>query len=274
MARPLPPAGGMLLRRIAQGALEHNITGEAAKAAFYFFLALFPMILLIFALTGLFGGDAAFRWIMGFLQGHLPAEGEAWVAGFVRQVTQDGRPDMFSVGLLLAVWAGSNFFAALGDGLNRMWGVREPGPWWRRRIKAIGMLLAGSVLLVGGTLLILLGPAVVAWLGLSPVAALVRWPLVFVLIVAQLYLLYYVMPDRDQSNSKRELLVGALAGAVLWLLAIGLFQLYISRIAEPENLYGIVGSVIVLLLWLFLSAITILLGGEIAEVLEERRRGH
>jgi membrane protein len=253
---------------VVRSAVDDNITGEAAKAAFYFFLSLFPLILLIFAVTGYYGGDAAFNWIMGWLHRQLPEGAETWVSGSVAQITQHGRPDMLSVGLLLAVWAGSNFFAGLGDALNAMYDIKHPAPWWKRRLKSILLLVVGLGLLIGGALLILFGPLLVDALGFGEATALVRWPLVLALITGLLYLVYYVMPDRDQRNSKRAVLIGAVTGAVLWLLAVGAFQLYVSRVANYGNLYGVVGSVLVLLLWLYISAIAILLGGETAGALE------
>ena len=60
-------------KRVVSGAMADNITGEAAKAAYYFFLSLFPMILALFAFTGILGGSAAFETIMGWLHGLLPA---------------------------------------------------------------------------------------------------------------------------------------------------------------------------------------------------------
>jgi membrane protein len=259
--------------RIVRSALDHNITGEGGKAAFYFFLSLFPAILVIFSLTGYFGGDSAFHWITGILRDNLPAAGEDWIATYIAQVTANGRPSALSIGVLLALWAGSSFFAALGDGLNRMWDVRRPHPWWRRRLKALLLLGAGSVLLVGGTLAVLFGPLVVQATGAGAWANLIRWPLAFVLIAGLLGLVYFVMPDRDQRGAGRSILAGAVVGSVLWLLGTAAFRLYVDRVADFQDLYGVVGSVIVLQLWLFITAIAILLGGEVAEQLEERRRG-
>jgi membrane protein len=262
-----------VLVRIVRSALDDNITGEAAKAAYYFFLSLFPMILAIFALTGIFGGEAAFAWIMDQLQRALPEDTSAYLETFVREITDQPRPGLLSVGLLLTLWAASNFFAALGDGLDAMYDVKGRSSWFRKRGKAILLFLVGSVTLLGGATLVLAGPALARWLGLGPLAALVRWPLAFGLLTLLLFLTYYIMPARDQSGSKRFILVGALAGATLWILVTAAFRLYASNFGAWGDTYGMVGAIIVLLLWLYLSSLAMLFGGEIAEVVEERDRG-
>ena len=254
-------------KRILSGAMSDNITGEAAKAAYYFFLSLFPMILAGFAFTGLLGGDAAFDTIMAWLRGMMPDAATEYLGDFVREITDDERPAALSLGILLAVWSGSNFFAAIGDGLDAMFNVEEEASWWRKRLKAILLMFAGGALLWSGAILLIAGPQIVSSLGLGPYAHLITYPIVFILLVTLLWTIYYVMPAHDQRHIKRELLVGAVAGTVIWMLATVLFRLYVSNIANFGRTYGFIGGIIVLLLWLYLTAMSILLGGEVADAM-------
>jgi membrane protein len=258
-------------RKVVTGAMSDNITGEAAKAAFYFFLSLFPMILAGFAFTGFLGGSAAFDTIMGWLQGLLPADATEYLAEFVREITDEQRPAALSLGILLAVWSASNFFAALGDGLDAMFDVRQNAKWWKKRLKAILLMLVGGALLWGGAILIIAGPQLARALGLAPYAQWLAWPIVFGLLVALLWTVYYIMPAHDQRNIRRELLIGAVAGTSVWLLGTALFRLYVSNIANFGRTYGFVGGIIVLLLWLYITALSILLGGEVADMLSRER---
>jgi membrane protein len=254
-------------RRIVTGAMDDNITGEAAKAAYYFFLSLFPMILAAFAFTGILGGSDAFDRIMGWLQGLLPGSATETLGGFVREITDQKRPAALSLGIVLAVWSASNFFAAIGDGLDAMFNVREPDSWWKKRLKAIALMFVGGALLWSGAILIVAGPQLARALGLGPSAHLFAWPVVFALLVALLWIIYYVMPAHSQRGIRGELLIGAIAGTVVWLLATGLFRLYVSNIASFGATYGFIGGIIVLMLWLYITALSILLGGEVADVL-------
>lgn len=260
-----------LTRRIVSGAMSDNITGEAAKAAYYFFLSLFPMILAGFALTGILGGTSAFDTIMGWLQGVLPAAATEYLEEFVREITDERRPEALSLGILLAIWSASNFFAALGDGLDAMFNVRENAVWWKKRLKAIGLMIVGGALLWGGAIAIVAGPQLAGALGLGSYVQWLVWPTVLVLLVALLWTVYYVMPAHDQSNIRRELLVGAVAGTIVWMLATLLFRIYVSNIANFGRTYGFIGGIIVLLLWLYITALSILFGGEVADVLSAER---
>jgi membrane protein len=85
--------------------------------------------------------------------------------------------------------------------------------------------------------------------------------------------MYYIMPAYDQSTRRRELLIGAVAATVLWLIATAGFRTYVGNFADYSQIYGVIGGVIVLLMWLYITALAILLGGEIAEALIERREG-
>jgi membrane protein len=258
-------------RRVLASARDDNITGESAKAAYYLFFSIFPLILAAFALTGVVGGERAFVWIMQRVETLAPGEGAVVLEEFVREITEQRRFGALSIGLLLALWAGSNFFAALGEGLDRMFNVREPASFLKRRAKALLMLLAGGALLVAGATVILAGPTLFERLGLGPVGSVLRWPLGFVLIAALLWLMYYILPNREQHDIKREIASGALVGTIVWLVATGGFSFYVQNFADYDRTYGAVGAVIVLMLWLFVTALAVLFGGEVAHVLADER---
>lgn len=268
----MPDVAGVVKRTLREAKAD-NITGEAAKVAFYLVLSLFPLILVIFSLTGLLGGDAAFQWIMTRISTAAPPELADYLARFVRQITGQSRPDIFSLGLLLTLWAASGGFAAFADGLNTMYDIDETRSWWRRRLIAIGLMLASVVLLVGGSAAIVAGPEIVRAIGLPTLWNVLRWPVAFALFVALLWMIYLLMPNRDQSHARAETLVGAGVGAALWVLATAGFRFYIANFSSYSETYGFVGAVIVLMLWLYLTAAVALLGGEVAAVLEHGGRG-
>jgi membrane protein len=258
------------VKRVGGGAIDDNITGEAAKAAFYFFLSLFPMLLVLFAFTGLFGGEHAFDRIMDWLQTALPEDAIGFVEQPVRDITGEQRPGTFSIGLLAAVWAASNFFAVIGDSLDNMFDARG-GSWWKKRLKAVLMMLVGGSLLFGSAVALIAGPQLAEAAGLAGIVSWLAWPVIFLVLVGLVWALYYIMPAYDQSTRRRELLIGAVAATVVWLIATAGFRAYVGSFADYTQLYGLVGGIIVLLMWLYITALAILLGGEIAEALIERR---
>lgn len=259
-------------RRTVAAAVRDNITGESAKAAYYFFLSLFPMMIALFAFTGFVGGDAAFARIMDWMSTSLPEDATVHVEGFVREITHQQRPGALSLGIVLTIWAASNFFAALGDALDTMFGSSEQGSWWKKRLKAFLLMFVGGALLYASATALIAGPQIVRGLGLASVLEWLAWPLVFIVLVGLLWLIYFVLPARDQTLIKRELLIGAVVGTAVWLLATAAFRAYVSNFASYANTYGVLGGVIILLLWLYITSMAILLGGELADVLSEEQQ--
>ncbi len=254
---------------ILKEAGEDNLTGESAKVAYYFFLSIWPLFLGLFAFTGIFGGEPAFEWIMGRIQEFLPESPTAFLERYVREVTDQSRPDMLSLGLILLLWSGSNIFAALTEGLNTIYDIEEGRSWWKRRLLAIACLVCASVLLTGGATAILAGQAIIDRLGLSDVYNLARWPLAFLFLTGLLWLVYYWLPDRDQRMSLKYVTIGALTGSTLWVIATTGFHVYVTGYGSYSETYGLVGGILVLLIWLYLTSLTILFGGEVAVSLEQ-----
>jgi hypothetical protein len=127
---------------------------------------------------------------------------------------------------------------------------------------AIGLLfLAGSAALLAG-------PGIARAAGLGPAGeaawGVAQWPLAFALIVAAFWVVYYVLPERDQRGCRRVLLKASAVAAALWLLATLAFRLYVAGFGSYSATYGLLGAVIVLLLWLYVTSLVILLGGELA----------
>lgn len=259
-----------LVVQIFKEAMEDGITGEAAKAAYYFFLSLFPAILALFAFTGILGGDETFRWIMAQLRGALPGQAADFLQKFVGEITGDSRPGMLSFGILATLWSASNVFVVLSDGLNRMYDLSEGRAWWKKRLYALAAMVIGLICLSIGSVVLLAGPALLYVAGIPKfLFNLLRWPLAFILLGSMMWLVYYLLPERDQSGKAREAAIGAAVGTVLWIAVTGLFRFYIANFSSYGESYGFVGAIIVILLWLYLTALVILFGGEVAATLEQ-----
>lgn len=259
------------IKRIFQEAIADNITGEAAKVAYYFFLSLFPLILVLFALTGYFGGARAFGWITQQLQGRVPPATANFLAGAIREITSKPNAGALGIGIVLTFWSASGGVSALADGLDIMYDVQEKRGFVEERLISFALLVACVVLLVSGAVAIVAGPAIIRSLGLGVVADVLRWPLAFILVVALFWLLYTFLPNRDQSHARSQVFLGAVVGALAWLAITAGFRFYMSHLGSYSKTYGAVGAVIVLMLWLYLSAICVLFGGEVASVLEVTR---
>lgn len=258
-------------RATFRNARDDDLTGEAAKMAYFFFLSLFPMVLVLLAVTGLVGGEFAFVRITQAARTTVPDYGWQFVTSLIREVTDRRRPGTLSVGVIFALWAASSGVAALMGGLNTMYDVEERRPWWKRRLVALVVLAVGATLLVLSTAAFI---PTAAWLeerGLWAPWSFARWPLGFLLLTGTAWMAYAFLPAGNERPSGRKSLLGAVVASALWIVATLLFRLYIAGFGRYSRVYGAVGAVIVLLIWFYIAALAVLVGGELAATLESRR---
>lgn len=269
--QPLP-VSAPLWKRVLHEFKADDISNQAAKVAYYFFLSLPPAVMALFGLAGFFGGQATGDWLTRRLTTSLPAEASALVTGFVEDVVHGNAPGPLSIGLLLALWAGSNVFTALEDTLNAAFGIQAQRPFVKKKAVAVGMLAACAVLFLTGSAVLVGGGGIAKALGLGrtgeAVWAVLQWPLGFALITATFWLIYYVLPNQDQRGCRMTLLKASAVAAGLFVVASVAFRLYMSSLGSYSATYGLLGTVIVLLLWMYVTSLVILLGGEVASEME------
>jgi membrane protein len=239
--------------------------------AYFFFLSVFPALLLLFAITGVIGGDAAFLRITTVVRTITPADVSGFLHDFLTDLTAERSRVPLSLGVLILLWAGSSAIAALTDALNQLHGVSEGRGWWSRRLLALAILAVGSLLVVAGTILVIGGITALRALGMSAVWDVARWPLAAALPLVAVWLAFYFLPDRTRAGAWWGSLVGAAVATLLWAIATMLFSLYIQSIRDYSAAYGAIGAVIALLIWFFLSALAVLIGGVVDATLEHHR---
>lgn len=270
-AGPLP-VSEPLWKRVWHEFGADDISNQAAKVAYYFFMSLPPAMMALFGLAGIFGGQKTADWMTQRLSGALPGEASALIDDFVNQVVHNKAPGLLSIGLLLALWAAANVIMALEDTLNDAFEVSEERGFVKKRATALGVLLMVAVLFLGGSAALLGGPAISRALGLGPVGdtiwTVLQWPMAFALITGAFWVIYYFLPNKDQSGCKKTLLKSSAIAAALWLVATAAFKLYIANFSSYSATYGLLGTIIVLLLWMWMTSLVILLGGEISSEME------
>ena len=259
------------LKATVQEFQRDDALGLAAQLAYYLILALFPFILVLVSLMGTFGSQELASEVLGYFRQLVPEEAYKIIETFTANIISgDAKaPGLLSFGILFTIWAASGAFAALINALNRAYDVQETRPFWKVRGIAILMTLGLSVLILAGVLLLVLGPQIGATianlLGLEDtfllVWGIVRWPVALFFMVFTVALLYYLAPDVNQPF--RWITPGGLIGVLLWVLASVAFSFYVSNFGSYNRTYGSIGAVIVLLLYLYISSLTILFGATI-----------
>lgn len=263
------------LKHVAAEIKEDEVAGHAAKVAYYAFLAMPPALMAVFGLAGLVGSERLAMWLERQSAIAMPAAvSEGIVGPFIEQVVLQKAPGPFSIGLLLALWGGSSVFMGLMSTLNHAYDVKEGRSFVKQRAIALTIMIGSVALFLLAAGALLAGPAIVRAIGLGPAGELawniLQWPLAFAFMVAAFWFGYYFLPDRNQSACRVVLIKAAALAAALWVLATAAFRVYIANFASYSETYGFLGAFIILLLWLYMTGIVVLAGGELASEMEKR----
>jgi membrane protein len=260
-----------VLKKAIQEFQRDDVPGLAGQLAYYLILALFPFILVLVSLMGMFSSENLAEEVLGYFQQVMPPQVYEIIDTYTSDIISGNnpRPGLFSIGLLITIWSASGAFAALINALNKAYDVEETRPFWKVRGIAILMTLGLSVLVLVGVLLMVagypIGLAVADILGLGNVFELVwgiiRWPVALLFLVTVVALLYYFAPDADQPF--RWITPGGFIGVALWVLASVGFSIYVSNFGSYDKTYGSIGAVIILLLYLYISSLVVLFGAEL-----------
>jgi len=266
------------LKRVWAEIQEDDVFGRAAQLAYYFLLALFPLLFFLTSVIGvLLGSGTGLRHsLFNYLSKVLPGSAFTVVDTTMYEVSTASSGGKITFGILAALWAASNGMGAITEALNVAYDVKESRPWWKQRLVAIKLTVMLSVLIISALILLLYGGQIADWLahvfglgGAFSIAwKIIQWPLVLLFILLSFALIYYEAPDlRDQKWT--WLTPGSAIGVVLWLLVSFAFKVYLHFFDSYSKTYGSLGAVIILMLWLYLTGAAILIGGEINSVIED-----
>ena len=255
-------------------------TDLAAALTYYSVLAIFPAIIALVSMLGVFGqGPSTVQAVLDIAGDFVPAETIDTIRPTIESLTESSAAGFgLAVGLLGALWSASGYVGAFGRALNRIYGFREGRPVWRLRPAMLLVTFVVVVLYAMTVLsLVLTGPVArsvgdVVGLGDTAVLAwnVAKWPVVLLMVIGIVAVLYWATPNVEQPRF-RWLSGGAAFAVLVWILASGGFGLYVSMAGNYDATYGSLAGVIVFLLWLWITNIALLLGAELDVELERRR---
>jgi membrane protein len=265
---------GTLARRTLKESWDDDVLGLAAQLSYYFFLSLFPAMLVLLAFASFFPlamlADDLGRLLRPFVS---PAVIDI-IQEQMRRLGNAESTGILSLGLLGALWSSSAALVSIVNALNRAYDIIDHRAWWKVRIRAIVLTLALAVFMLRALSLILTGPSAAAYLGnligwgapFKWAWLVLQWPLAIVLVSSAIAMVYYFGPDARQNWVR--VAPGAIVATSLWLLISMGFKAYVGRFTDFNASYGAVGGVIVVLLWLYVSGIAILVGAELNAEIE------
>jgi len=269
----IPLSWGELIRRTLHEAQADDCLGLAAQLAYYFLLALVPAIVFLVALASLFP-PSLLQQMTTALASFAPAQVVEIVRDQLKTVAGGQRTGLLTFGLLMAIWSSSAAVVSIVDALNRAYDIEEGRPWWKVRLTAITLTIALAVFVIIAFGLVIVGPrlaeVVANQVGLGPAVEwtwkILQWPVVFLLIALTLALVNYFGPDAEQDWT--WVTPGAVLATALWLLASLVFKFYLANFADYNATYGSLGGAIVLMLWFYVSGLSVLIGAEMNAEIE------
>ena len=276
----IPPRGWFaVLRRAKAEVKEDNVPLLAAGVAFYAMLAIFPAIIAVVTVYGMVADPDQVKTQVGEFAKSLPAGADQLITEQLTNVVNAGQQSLsigLALSLLAVLWSASSGVQGLVKALNVVYDERETRGFVKLRGLSLLLTLGAIVVAVVALALITVFPRVVDNLGLGQAgqlaASIARWVVLALLVLVALAVLYRFAPDRANPRW-RWVSPGALVALVLWLLGSVGFSWYVDNFGKYNQTYGALAAVIILLLWLFLSAFAVLLGAEFNAETERQQAG-
>lgn len=258
---------------------EDEIFGLSAQLAYYFLLSLFPFLIFSLALLSYLGISS--DQVLGLVESYAPEEAFHLIKRSLPDILDVRHGYLLSFGVLATIWSASNAINAIIRGLNRAYKVKESRNFFLARGMAILLTIAMIVIIIVALVLPVFGDVIGDFifshlqLEASNFEALwyvLRWLFSFLLIVVVISCLYYFAPNKKLSL--KDVLIGAVIAAVGWQVASLGFSYYVGNFSAYSATYGSLGGIIILMIWFYLTAMIILMGGEINATNHYLREGH
>lgn len=266
---------------------QQRLPGLAAEMAYNAMLSLFPAILAVLTAIGLFRPlKVTFEQIASQLSEVTPTEALWLIQGFADAVSTSRDGSLFSVSFVLALWTASGALSAAMNALDQIHQIPRPQirPFWKAKLVALGLTIGAILLLLSALTLMFVSDLAVRNLaehsGILQVQLLHLWrllsfPLVLCLMSITFGFIYRYGPSRW--NPGQPIMPGAILAAVFWAILSNLFRIYVRHFGNYNQVYGTVGAVIVLMLWLYLSALVLLIGDQlnvtVGKTIQRREQG-
>jgi membrane protein len=261
-----------LAKRSWNSITQDDIFGRAAALAYYFVLALFPLLFFLVSLLGLLAGPGSEMRasLLGYLGRVAPGSASDLISKTLDEIVRASGGGKLTFGILAALWSASAGVSAMMDGLNIAYHVKETRGFIKREAVAVGLTIGLSALVTVALTLILYGGRIAGFIaarigaGNAFVRAwdIIQWPLVLAFMLFAFSLVYYFAPNLEAPKWE-WITPGAIVGLGLWIAVSVAFRVYLNFFNSYNKAYGSMGAAIILLLWLYFSGAAILIGGEI-----------
>jgi membrane protein len=260
------------LKKTFARAMKRRLMGLSAEMAYNAILALFPAILAILTAIGLFEDSLqqTFHNLASQLSEVAPDEALQLMRDFAKEINLTKNRGLFSLSFIVAIWASSGALSAAMNALDQIHEIplEKTRPFWKAKLISLGLTIGSFLLLVIASFLVFISDLVLQIVVdksgasvLLTVWRLLSWPLALGIIATSSAFIYRFGPSRWSHGT--PIMPGAILAAISWAILSGLFRIYVANFGNYNKVYGAVGAVIVLLLWLYMTSLVLLLGDQL-----------
>jgi membrane protein len=266
-----------ILVRVYSDANDHRLLAVAGGLVFFVLLAIFPAIVALVSLYGLFADPATVSQHLSAIAGFVPPDSLKLLGDEVNRIASKSGGALgitTVVAILFAFWSANSGTKAIFDALNVAYDEKEKRSFIRLTLVSLAFTVSALFLLLFAAAAVVAVPLIFAAIGLEDLLATLlrtlRWPILLVLLGLALAVLYRYGPSR-QKPKWRWVMPGSVIASLLWLAGSALFSFYLANFANYNATYGSLGALIGLLMWLWLTFVVILLGAELNAEIEDQR---
>jgi membrane protein len=266
--------------RVFNRSFDANIVDRSAQVAFYFTFALFPFIYFLVSLFGLLleTSDGFKSELFTYLNRLMPTAVFQLIRKTIDEIIDSSSSGKATLGLLITLWSASAGVDAIRSALNEVFKLKESRSWWKTKLQSLGLTLVVSILVMFVLAIVFYGWELVqyslssfGWKVTSPLILVgVQWISILIIMFVVCEIIYNLLPDFKKFQWK-WIMPGSTVAILLWIIFTSGFRLYLGYFNSYDRTYGSLGAVIIMMLWLYLTALALMIGGVINAVLGDMR---
>lgn len=272
-----------LVRRVVHGIQEDDLFGRASELAYNFLLALFPLLLFVLTLFGLFASRSSElqNSLLSYFADFLPPSAFQLLKAVTIEMAANATSGKLTFGIVLTLWFASGGTSSMISTLDSIYHVRKSRGWVRGRVIALGLTIAILIFLITSLFIVLVGENFTDWIGmrlhLKSIVVIswkgLQWIAVVLFLTLSFSLIYYFGPSLEQ-RKWHWITPGSIFGGCLWLAASAGLRVYLHFFNTYTATYGSLAAMMILLVWLYVTGLSFLIGGEINAQIERRAMGN
>jgi len=252
-----------------------NALGLAAELAFFTLLSVFPFLIFLLTLIAYLPVPNLAPKLMTYMSKVVPADALRLLEGVVLPIVARQRADLLTISFIFSIWSASTALGTLMGVMNHAYDVPETRSWFWRKGVNVAMTIGLSIFIILALALVVLGHpfagTIARLIGAGEIFAFAwyigQWPIAFILLSFALAVLYYASPNIPQRW--HWITPGSVLGALLWIAFSEGFAYYVRNFGSYNKIYGSIGAVVVLMLWLYVTALAVIIGGELNAIIDQ-----